>query len=81
MVCPTVTGKYSKRQRSNVAAIIVRIVFISSFLIYCLLLNHSFQTNPNSVTNCFKTFSLYLQLTTLQLQMLLRRFLIFEQCG
>ena len=81
MVCPTVTGKYSKRQRSNVAAIIVRIVFIGSFLIYCLLLNHSFQTNPNSITNCFKTFSLYynLQLTTTNAPV--RRFLIFEQCG
>ena len=30
-------GKYSKRRRSNVAVIIVRIVFISSFLFYCLL--------------------------------------------
>ena len=36
--------KYSKR-RSNVAVIIVRTVFISSFLFYCLLLNHSFQIN------------------------------------
>ena len=35
-----------KRRRSNVAVIIVRIVFISSFLFYCLLLNHSFPTNP-----------------------------------
>ena len=48
------TGKYSKRRRSNVAVIIVRIVFISAFLFYCLLLNHSFQTNPNKITNCFK---------------------------
>ena len=46
-----------------VAVIIDRIVFISSFLFYCLLLNHSFQTNPNSITNCFKLLSL-LQLTT-----------------
>ena len=38
-------GKYLKRRRSNVAVIIVRIVFLSSFLFYCLLLNHSFQTN------------------------------------
>jgi hypothetical protein len=51
-------GKYSKRRRSNVAVIIVRIVFISSFLFYCLLLNYSFQTNPNRITNCFKLFSL-----------------------
>ena len=50
-------GKYSKR-RANVAVIHVRIVFIGSFLFYCLLLNHSFQTNPNSITNCFKLFSL-----------------------
>ena len=46
-------GKYSKRRRSNVAVIIVRIVFISSFLFYCLLLNYSFPTNPNKITNCF----------------------------
>ena len=51
-------GKYSKRRRSNVAVIIVRIVFIRSFLFYCLLCNHSFSTNPNSVTNCFQLFSL-----------------------
>ena len=44
-------GKYSKRRRSNVVVIIVKIIFISSFLFYCLLLNHSFQTNPNSMTN------------------------------
>ena len=36
-----------------VAVIIVRIVFISAFLFYCLLLNHSFPTNPNKITNCF----------------------------
>jgi hypothetical protein len=51
-------GKYSKRRRSNVAVIIVGIVLISSFLFYCLLLNHSFQTNPNKITNCLKLFSL-----------------------
>ena len=51
-------GKYSKRRRSNVAVIIVRIVFISSFLFYCLLLNHGFKNNPNNITNCFKLFSL-----------------------
>ena len=66
-------GKYSKRRRSNVAVIIVRIVFISSFLFYCLLLNHSFPTNPNRITNCFKLFSL-LQLTT---TLLLRRYFDF----
>jgi len=36
---------------SNVAVIIVRIVLINSFLFYCLLLNHSFPTNPNNITN------------------------------
>ena len=29
-------GKYSKRRRSNVAVIIVRILFIGSFLFYCV---------------------------------------------
>ena len=57
-------GKYSKRRRSNVAGIVVQVIFISSFLFYCLLLNHSFQTNPNRITNCFKTYSLLF--TTLQ---------------
>ena len=47
-----------KRRRSNVAVIVVEVIFISSFLFYCLLLNHSFPTNPNSITNCFKLFSL-----------------------
>ena len=51
-------GKYSKRRRSNVAVIIIRIVFISPFFFCCLLLNHSFQTNPNKITNCFELFSL-----------------------
>ena len=57
------SGKYSKRRRSNVAVIHVRIIFIVAFLFYCLLLNHSFQTNPNSITNCFKTF-LFLSIAT-----------------
>ena len=61
------SGKYSKRHRSNVAVIIDRIVFISSFLFYCLLLNHSFQTNPNRITNCFKLILFYLQLYKLHL--------------
>ena len=55
--------KYSKRRRSNVAVNIVGIIFIGAFLFCCLLYNHSFQTNPNKITNCFKFFSL-LQLTT-----------------
>jgi len=57
-VLPLPMGKYSKRRRSNVAVIIVRKLFISVFLFYCLLLNHSFSTNPNKITNCFKLFSL-----------------------
>ena len=63
---------------SNVAVIIDRIVFISSFLFYCLLLNHSFQTNPNSITNCFQLIFSLLQLYKLHL---LNAFaiLIFEQ--
>ena len=48
----------SKRRRSNVAVSIVRILFIGSFLFYCLLSNHIFPTNPNKITNCFKLFSL-----------------------
>ena len=43
-------GKYSKR-RTGVAVIIVGTLFISAFLFYCLLLNHSFPTNPNRITN------------------------------
>ena len=37
-----IMGKYSKRRRSNVAVVIVRIDFICSFFFYCLLLNHIF---------------------------------------
>ena len=69
-------GKYSKRRRSNVAVILVRIVFTSSILFYCLLLNHSFPTNPNSITNCFTLFS---HITTLQLHCSCVAILIFEQ--
>jgi hypothetical protein len=57
-------GNGGKRRRSNVAVIIVRVIFISPFLFYCLLYNHSFPTNPNSITNCFE---LILSITTLQL--------------
>ena len=57
-------GKYSKRRRSNVAVIIVKVIFISPFLFYCLLCNHSFPSNPNSVTNCFKLFSSIYNFTT-----------------
>ena len=47
-------AKVSIQCDAVVAVIVVRIVFISSFFFYCLLLNHSFPKNPNSVTNCFK---------------------------
>ena len=67
-------GEYSKRRRSNIAVIIVEIIFIGSFLFYCLLLNHSFQTNPNSVTNCFQLFSFYYNFTT---TLFLRRYFDF----
>ena len=53
----TKRGKCSKRRRSNVAVIFIKIVFIGLFLFYCLLLNHSFQKNPNKITNCFELFS------------------------
>ena len=57
-----------------VAVIIVRIVFISSFLFYCFLLNHSFQTNPNKITNCFQLILSIYKLTT---TLLLRRYFDF----
>ena len=60
---------------ANVAVIIVRLIFISAFLFYCLLSNHIFQTSPNSVTNCFK---LFLSITTLQLRCSCVAILIFE---
>jgi len=61
----TTGGKYIKSDAgANVAVIIVKVIFISAFLFDCLLLNHSFQTNPNKITNCFKLFLLYLQLGT-----------------
>ena len=63
---------------SNVAVIIVRIVFISLFLFYCLLLNHSFQTNPNKITNCFKLILSLLQLYKIHCSCV--AILIFEQC-
>ena len=68
-------SKYSKRRRSNVAVIIDRIVFIHSFLFYCLLLNHSFPTNPNRMTNCFQLILFYLQLYKLHL---LHAFVYFD---
>ena len=72
-------GKYSKRCRSNVSVIIVRVIFIRPFLFQCLLCNHSFQTNPNKITNCFKLIlSLFTTLQTTFAQCV-RLFLIFEQ--
>ena len=61
----TTGGKYINSDAgANVAVIIVKVIFISAFLFDCLLLNHSFQTNSNKITNCFKLFLLYLQLGT-----------------
>ena len=37
------------KSNAGAAVIIVRTIFISAYLFYCLLLNHSFPTNPNSV--------------------------------
>ena len=37
---------------------------MSAFLFGCFLCNHSFPTNPNSVTNCFQLFSLCYNFTT-----------------
>ena len=69
-------GKYSKRRWSNVAAIIVRIVFIRSFLFQCLLLIAFKQTQTRLLTAL--NFSSLLQLTITFAQCV-RLFLIFEQ--
>ena len=46
---------------SIIAIIIVRMIFICSFLVECLLCNHTFQTNPNKYnTNPF--FQTYISL-------------------
>ena len=37
--------------------IIVKIIFICSFFFQCVLLKHTFQTNPNSNTNCMIFFN------------------------
>ena len=42
---------------SIIVVIIVKIIFMSSFLLCCLLYNHSFKTNPNSITNLSKLFN------------------------
>ena len=49
---------------SILAVIIVRKVFIGLFFFYCLLLNHSFPTKPNSITNCFQLILFLLQTIT-----------------
>ena len=51
-----VRPKYSKRRCSAKCSLvmIVRVIFIGSFLFYCLLLSHSFPTDPNKITNCFQ---------------------------
>ena len=64
--------------RSNVAVIIVKVIFISVFLFYCLLSNHSFPTNPNRITNCFKLILFYLQSLQTTFAQCVRLFLIFE---
>ena len=46
---------------------------------YCLLLNYSFPTNPNSGTNCFKTYSSLF--TTLQLHLLNASLFLFLKQG
>ena len=47
------TGKLFKSD-AGAAVIIIGIVFIGSFLFYCLLLNHSIlNQHPNRITNCF----------------------------
>ena len=40
--------------------IIVKMIFLRAFFFYCLLCNHSFRTNPKSVTNLSKLFYLSL---------------------
>ena len=39
---------------SIIVVIIVKMIFLCSFLLCCLLYNHSFKTNPNSTTNLSK---------------------------
>ena len=61
------------------SVVIVRVIFISAFLFYCLLLNHSFPTNPNKITYCFQLIlSLFTTLQNYILWKCVRLFLIFE---
>ena len=53
-----------QRRRSNVVIRIVRVIFISSFLFVCLLLNHSFPTNPNMYILTALNFFFYYNFTT-----------------
>ena len=72
------TGKYSKRRCSAKCSlvIIVRIVFISLFLFYCLLLNHSFQINTQAVL--LTAFNFFSSIATLQNYICSMRSSIFD---
>ena len=50
--------KFSK-MCTILVVIIVKIIFIRPFLFSCLLYNHSFKTNPNTVTNLSKLYQLH----------------------
>ena len=54
----TLADDFSGKLCTILVVIIVKILSVCSFLFHCLLLNHSFSTNPNWMTNCFKLFSL-----------------------
>ena len=58
---------------------IVRVIFISAFFFYCLLLNHSFPTNPNRIilTALKLVLSLYYKLYKLHLLKCVRLFFDF----
>ena len=46
-------GAGTYKSDAVVAVIIVKLIFIGSSFFNCLLLRHSFPTNPNSSTNLF----------------------------
>ena len=58
---PPLVRKIEKLKCSKLCTIlvviIVKIIFIRSFLFCCLLYKHSFKTNPNTVTNLSKLFN------------------------
>ena len=58
--------------------IIVKILFICSFLFYCLLYNHSLKTNPN---NCTLTFFKTFVISTTTTAQCVRLFLKTETCN